>query len=400
MIKRLLFAFTLLAVPAVADAQSLFGTRGLGVPADGYDARARALGSNGVGLLGLSTSLVNPAETAGLLRRGVSAAFQPWSGTSEFDGQEDDVAGTRFPMVRILYPTRFGSFSLGYGGVLDQSWAVFANGVDVIGNDTVATRDLVQNVGGIGQVRLGFARNISQNLALGVAVGVYTGNLDRGISREFPDTSLGLVGFETHSRWNYSGPLAAVGMRWDPMPDLRVGASVTWSGTLTAKPQEGATTTYEYDMPMRFHVGASGRVARNLVAAVSGSFTTWTSDDYRTPGEAAAGAAELQKEVGVGLEYSELRRGNRIFPLRLGARTSQLPFHNVNEEVPSEWAITGGIGLRLVEDEFGPLAVADIGFERGSRKGLERTGGPALEIDSPLEESFLRFTVSISLFGR
>jgi hypothetical protein len=398
MTKRFIVVLALLFIaPAAAHAQSLFGTRGLGVPSDGYDARARALAINGVGLLGLSTSLVNPAEPAGTLRRGVTAAFQPSFGSVEFEGEDDDISATRFPLIRILYPTRLGVFSLGYSGVLDQSWAVIADGQEILGSDTVATRDAVVTVGGIGQLRLGFARRVTDRLAVGVAVGIYTGNIDRGITRVYPDSTLGFREFETHSRWDYSGPLAAVGMRFDAGADLRFGASLTWSGTLKAKPQEGSETEYQYDMPLRFAVGASGRVARNLIAAVSGSWTSWTSDDYRTPGNNTATAAEQQMEIGGGFEYQELRRGTRVFPLRLGVRTSKLPFHLVDEEAPGEWAITGGIGFRLVEDDFGPLAVADVGVERIQREGLAGSGQVS---HGALKESFWRFTVSLSLFGR
>lgn len=394
--KRLLLIVSLAVLaPVSADAQSLFGTRGLGVPTEGYDARARALGTNGVGLLGLSTSMVNPAEPAGLLRRGGTASFQPSTGDTEFQGESGKLNATRFPLISIMYPTRLGVFTLGYSGVLDQAYAVIADGEEVLGTDTVATRDVVETTGGIGQLRLGFARQISRSLALGIGIGVYTGNIDRGISRSYPDSTLGFTPFETHTRWTYSGPHASVGARWDPMADLRVGASMTWGGALKAKPNENSTTEYEYDMPMRFAVGASGRVGPSLLAHVSGTWVAWTSDDYRTPGNVGATAAEQQMEIGGGLEYTELRRGNRVFPLRLGVRTSKLPFHNVGEEAPTEFAITGGLGLRLVEDDFGPLAVADIGVERATREGLSSTAAP-----DGLQESFWRFTVSLSLFGR
>ena len=399
--KRFLIVLGLLLLPAAAHAQSLFSSRGLGVPSDGYDARARALGINGVGLLGLSTSLVNPAEPAGILRRGVTAAFQPYSGSFEIEGEDDDFAATRFPLISIFYPTRLGVFHLGYSGVLEQSWAVIAEGQEIVGADTVATSDLVQHTGGVGQLRLGLARRVSDKLAIGGAIGLYTGNIDRGIRRSFPDSAqLGLIPFETHTRWSYSGPLASIGVRWDPAADLRVGASFTWSGKLKAKPTEGSEVEYEYDMPLRFDVGMSGRVGRNLVAAVSGSLATWTSDDYRTPGSLGATPAENQMEIGGGFEYTELRRGSRVFPLRLGARTSKLPFHLVEEEAPSEWAVTGGIGFRLVEDDFGPLAVADIGAERVSREGFASNGVNNAPDRGPLTENFWRFTVSVSLFGR
>ena len=384
-----------LCTPLVASAQSLFNTRGLGVPSEGQDARARALSVNGVGLIGLSTSIVNPAEQAGFLRRGVTAAFQPWSGTTEFQGEDAQIGATRFPIMAIFYPTRLGVFTLGYTGLLEQSYAVVAEGEEILGTDTVQTSDLVNAVGGIGQLRLGIARQLSSRFAIGVSAGIYTGNIDRGISRTYPDSTLGFRPFETHNRWSYSGPQVSVGALWDPMPDLRIGASATWSGTLKASPEEGSTTEYEYDMPVRFAVGASGRVGRNLLAAVSGSWASWSSADFRTPGVLEATIADRQMEIGGGIEYQELRRGNRVFPLRLGARTAKLPFHLGDEEAPTEWAVSGGIGLRLVEDDFGPLAVGDIGFERGSREGLSSTSAA-----EGLKETFWRFTVSLSLFGR
>lgn len=394
--KRVLVSVLLLAsAPIAAHAQSLFATRGLGVPNEGYDARARALSVNGVGLIGLSTSLVNPAEHAGILRRGVTAAYQPWAGTTEFKGEDDNIGGTRFPIMAIFYPTRFGVFTLGYTGLLEQSYAVIAEGQEILGADTVDTQDLVDAVGGIGQVRLGFARQLSQTFAVGAALGLYTGNIDRGISRSYPDTTLGYRPFETRTRFAYSGPQASIGAVWDPGRDLRVGASVTLSGTLKAKPNEGSTTTYEYDLPVRFNVGASGRIGRDLLAAVSGSWASWSADDYRSPGVLEPVVADQQMEIGGGIEYTALRTGSRVFPLRVGARTAKLPFHLANEDAPSEWAITGGIGFRLVEDDFGPLAVADVGFERGARDGLAATSAP-----EGLSEKFWRFTVSLSLFGR
>ena len=63
------FALLMLCSTLTASAQSLFATRGLGVPVSPVDARVAALGGMGVGLLGFHTSMVNPAELAGLSRR-------------------------------------------------------------------------------------------------------------------------------------------------------------------------------------------------------------------------------------------------------------------------------------------------------------------------------------------
>ena len=99
-------------------------------------------------------------------------------------------------------------------------------------------------------------------------------------------------------------------------------------------------------------------------------------------------------DVGAGLEWEQLRTGRRVFPLRAGVRFSQLPFHQTDEEPAKEVSGSLGVGLRLVADEFGPLAMGDIGLERGRRTGW---AGP---IAGGLTENFWRFTASITLFGR
>lgn len=395
--KRLLAVLCfLLVVPSAGGAQSLFGTHGLGVPSEGLDARGRALGVNGVGLLGLSTGMMNPAEPAGLLRRGVTASFQPWAATVELNGEEGDIGGTRFPLIAVQYPIGRIAFSLGYSGLLDQSWAIFAEGEEALGNDTVATLDLVRSTGGIGQLKLGAGYYINSRLSVGASAGLHTGSVDRSIMRQFPDTADALRTFQTRSRWNYSGPVVSIGVRWDPIPELRVGASVIWSGTLDAEPQEGSTSTHSYDMPLRIAAGISGRVNPRLLLTFSTTISDYDeSASYSAPGTTAPTVARRTADFGGGLEWSQLRRGDRTFPLRAGFRRTMLPFHNADEDAATEWAASGGIGLRLVEDDFGPLAVADIGFERGKRSGWEgtRTG-------DGLAENFWRFTVSVSLFGR
>ena len=394
--RAFLLAAALLSLPAAASAQSLFATHGLGIPLDGVDARARALGSNGVGLLGLSTALTNPAEVSGILRRGISATFQPWAGTTELNGESGDIGGTRFPLISVIYPVRRFTFTLGYSGFLDQSWAVFAEGKQLLGSDSIDFVDLVESTGGISEVRVGAAYAFDQHLAIGASFGIHTGGVDRNVTRQFPDTALQLLPFQTRSRWNYSGPMAAVGVRWDPNNVIRAGASVTWSGTLEAEPEEGSTTSHSYDLPLRLAAGLSARVSSRLMFAASTTISNYDDGaSYVTPGTNAAAAAIRTVQVGGGLEWSELRRGDRIFPLRAGFRYTSLPFHNQGEESATEWAASGGIGLRLVEDDFGPLAVADIGVERGKREGWKST----VAVDG-LSESFWRFSVSVSLFGR
>ena len=392
--KRYFAILALLLLPAAASAQSLFSTQGLGSPLPGLDARSRALGVSGVGLIGLNTSMMNPADQAGIFRRGVSASFQPWSGSASFNGEEGDIGGTRFPVIQILYPASRFTFMLGYAGMLDQSWAIIAESEEELGGETVAISDVIRSTGGIGEVKLGAGYFLNDKLSLGASVGLHTGNVMRSISREYGDSSL-LLPFTTSQLWEYSGPTASLGIRWDPTRQVRVGASASWSGTLEAEPDSVTTGTHSYDMPLRLNAGISAQVAPRLLVAVSGSMSSWGSGDYTGPGTAGNIVASRTLDIGAGVEWSELRAGDRIFPLRVGVRRSQLPFHAENESAASEFTISGGLGLQLAGDDFGPLAMADIGVERGSRDGWESTANP-----NGLSEKFWRMTVSVSLFGR
>src|SRR5690606_793959 len=107
------------------------------------------------------------------------------------DDRSANVGGTRFPLLQVMHP--FGdrlTLSLGYGGFLDQSWAVVSEGAAVIDGKTITTRDQVESSGGIAQARLGAAYWLAPSLSVGVAAGLYTGRVDRSVTRMFPDTAL------------------------------------------------------------------------------------------------------------------------------------------------------------------------------------------------------------------
>jgi hypothetical protein len=384
-----------LAVAAPARGQSLFATRGLGLPMGPVDARARALGGFGVGLLGLSTSLVNPAEVAGSPRRGVSAVLQPQSGSASLGDEQDNITGTRFPMVRLIVPigTR-AVLSAGYGGVLEQSWAIVAEGFERVGADSVDTRDVIESIGGISQVTVGLAYTVTPSFAVGLAGGLYTGNLDRRVTRTFADTTIGLGEFNTRLRWDYSGPVAVAGLRWDPVPVARVGASFSWTGRLEVNGQTDVAADDESRLPYRFNAGASGWLSPELLVAL-GTEYAWRGSTAVFANPQAVAARRDTWRWGGGLEWEGLTRGRRVYPVRLGGSYAQLPYFDVGEEPPREWSGSLGIGLRLASDEAGPLAVLDATMERGNRSGLASTTNP-----DGLKENFWRFTFGLSLFGR
>jgi hypothetical protein len=384
------FALALIMASAAtpAAAQSLFATRGLGVHVAPVDARGAALGGIGVGLLGFHTSLVNPAELAGLTRRGVSAALQPVSSNVEVDGDEDGTSGTRFPLLSILYPASERLvLSLGYGGYLDQTWGVLTVSEQEINGEAVGVNDLLQSTGGIAQMRLSAAYALSPAFAVGAAAGLLAGNVDRLAVRTFDDEAGEIRFFEERMRWRYSAPIAALGFRWDPVNRVRVGASVMAGTDVKARSDDADAADQDYGGPLELNAGASLRLTPLLMATAGGAWG-------RAPITTGTTISSKTMRLGGGLEFQGLRQGLRTYPVRLGARWAQLPYHMDGESQPTEAGVSAGLGFRL-GDPMDPAAIADFSVERASRSGLE--GGV---VSGGVDEQLWRITFSLAIFAR
>lgn len=384
----LITTLALLALAPGASAQSIFSTRGLGVPAAPTDARAHALGGIGIGLLGLNPSLVNPAEAATYPFRGVVATAQTSSREMSFGGASGQSGSSRFPLLRLIYPLKPGLVaSAGYGAFLDQSWAVQTTGREVLGADTVAIKDVISADGGLAQMRAGLAYAIHPRVAVGVDAGLYTGRLVRTTNRTFADSALTGIGeFQHRAEWTQRAPLLSAGVRLDPLSVLRLAASVTWGGTLELKGADEQAKSESVKLPLQYAAGASALLAPGLTGAVSTRFASWSraADGFDSPNAPAD-----TWEYGAGLEWQGSTLGSARVPLRLGYHHAQLPFR-FEGVTPTEWTATFGLGLQLARTDFGPLATLDATVDRGKRSAP----------GTSLAENFWRFTVSMGVFGR
>jgi hypothetical protein len=398
MIRHAIILAVLVAGSAAPLAgQSLLGTRGLGVPVVPVDARGRALGGIGVGLLGTSAAFLNPADAAGAPRKGVLAVVQPTTGTVELNGVSDDFGGARFPVVNVLYP--IGSrlvATAGYGGFLDQSWAITTAGQVELDGETVETRDFLESRGGISRLQLGLAYTLTPRLAVALGGGVYTGGLERRVARGFPNADPPLQAFDERFRWDYLAPHVTIGVRWDPDPALRLSAAYTVSGDLEADSASGPARSATFELPHRAVLGASGMLGPDLMAALGAERTFGAVAAPDVAVEPAAGVPTERDtwRLGGGLEYTGVRRGTRNYPLRLGGSWMQLPYHRQAEDPAREWAVAGGAGFHFGSDPSAPLALADLTLERGSRSGLATMNA------NGLSESFWRFTFAVAVFGQ
>ena len=373
----------LLVAPGALDAQSLFGSRGLGVVVTPADGRTAALGGLGIALPGPSAALLNPADAAEVTRRGVIVAIQPSATEVEASGGSDEVSATRFPLVQLLLP--FGRrtvLTAGYGSYLDQNWGVVSRSTEILGSDTVIAVDRITSRGGIAQGRAGLAYDITESFTVGATIGFLTGSSRREARREFEDDDIGLSPFGSEVRTSYSAPLATLGVRLRAGEMVRVGAALTWTGDLGVDDGE---TESEVNMPLQAVGGASAQLLDDLLVAASARWTGWSATD-----DLEDVTAEDVIDFGGGIEWSGLRTARRVFPVRLGGRWGPQPF-SFGAEAPGERAITFGFGARLAGTDESPMALVDLGFERGSRGDFEENG---------LAETFWRATVSISLFSQ
>src|SRR5690606_41255811 len=89
----------------------------------------------------------------------------------------------------------------------------------MIGDSRVGVTDVVRSDGGLGHARLTAAVMVTHNFALGAAIGLHTGSLERQVDRTFGDSTI-YNPFTTQIRWEYSGLIGAVGARSE---ERRVG---------------------------------------------------------------------------------------------------------------------------------------------------------------------------------
>lgn len=373
-----------LATTGGVHAQSLFGSRGLGVTVAPVDGRSAALGGLGIALPGPSAALLNPADAAEVHRRGGVVAMQPSSTEIETSVGTGGVDATRFPLVQLYLPVGGRTvLSAGYGAFLDQNWGVTGRSSEALGEDTVTAVDRVVSRGGIAQGRFGVAYGVTEALTLGAAIGVLTGSASRSIRRTFEDDGLGLSPFRSDVTTSYSAPLAGLGVRWRAGSALRVGAAVTWIGDLSVDVADG--TDSEVAMPIQAVAGGSVRLVDDLLLALSGRWSGWSSTD-----DDLEATAEDVVEIGGGIEYTGIETARRVFPVRLGARWGSQPY-SFGAAAPTETAVALGLGARLAGNEETPWALVDFALERGARGDLGENGA---------SESFWRATVSISLFAQ
>ncbi|MBT8337646.1 MAG: hypothetical protein KJO11_13645 [Gemmatimonadetes bacterium] len=387
--RSLCAAFTALLIASVpASAQSLFASRGLGLPLFATDSRVLALGGIGVGLPGGELSLVDPSAPAGLSVPSVAFAFQSTWADADEDGTPTDFSGTRFPFLSLGYPTSFGTVTVAIGSVLDQRWiASSSEQVDLDGNGRLGVvTDRFESDGGISSVRLGLARTLPGGVAVGAQVGRNIGDVSRVFSRSFDSLNVGtpVPDFTAGGRWSYRGWTWAVGASGSVGSILRLGGSYTWSSELDALPDENTDGAEgSFGLPAELRLGATAILSPRL--SISGGIQTATWSEAAA--DLTVGGARDVFSWGGGVEWAGASVLGKPSAIRLGYRASELPFTLEDALDPTETAFTGGLGMDLLTGADVVLARLDLTLERGLREA------------GSFEERFWRFSTSVRVSG-
>jgi long-subunit fatty acid transport protein len=373
-----------LAVAGPASGQSVFATNGLGHQVEPQDGRSRALGGAALGFPEPEISWANPASAIGLIAPGLSLTYQydefsADAGADTFEGQT-----ARFPLLLAVFPAGERLvFQAGFGSYLDQNWRLQEQDTLVFaGADSVGVVDVITSDGGVTRLRFGAGYHFGGGLGLGAAADFHTGSVQREEGRTF-DPERGINDTLLRRTWRYRGVGYTVGAHWSPGQAGGVGVSVSYGGTLKAEPRDDEAEERSYDLPISIQAGGTGRVLPNLLVALGGSWSGWSSvdDDLLLPGSTSDSWS-----VQGGVEWDGISLRERPIPLRIGGRTGVLPFSTEGSgESITERAFTFGSGLLLAGGAVRP----DVAAEFGTRSE-----------GSALDESYWRLSASIRVMGR
>lgn len=378
----------LLVAPIPGEAQSLVTSGGFGIPVSALDARSRGMGSLGVGQFGGQVLPADPAAAAGLQLPTISATLQPMRSSVDFDGTVTQSSGSRFPLLSIGYPIGQRTVAtVTLGSYLDQQWNAQAERTIMLAGEEVRVLDQFASDGGLSGVRVGFARLLGNQFAVGLTGGMYTGQLTRAFIRRFETLSVGanVQPFSTSTEWQMQAPTVAAGARWDFQELVRVSGSVTWAGSLemnnTTDDSEAVRTM---ELPTEFRLGASAILSPRLSLSGGVGYADWTD---AAAGLEEGGTAGAVWNYGGGLEWAGPSYASRDFPIRVGYHRTELPFQFDGND-PVESVVAGGFGINFAQVGNVPLARLDVSVERGTRDA------------GTFSESFWRSTFSLRLSGR
>jgi len=385
MSRRLLLTLLVVAsalAPARALAQvNLLGATGLGRRVLALDARARAMGGAGVALHGGNLSAINPAAAARFNASGIWTTYMPERRKVEGELANGSVTTEDVPVIRLVFPWG-GRWAVGVsaGAYLDQDWGVQFFDTLNLATGEVPYEEIRTSDGGVSQVRLDLAGIIAEDWSLGGSFLFYTGQSRRRVSRGF-EADVEFIPFQKSVAIDYRGWGLALGLEFQPIPEMILGASGSWAEGLTIS-NDTTGESLSIGLPLSFNLGGSWQLTPDLLTALSFYWEGWEGVVDDLPN---ATAVDIWG-VGGGVELALSRGENSSLFVRGGGHLDRLPFE-VSGATVSDRGLSLGAGVIL----GGGRARFDTSFELGKRGNIDKNG---------VEESYTRFSFGAAVFAR
>lgn len=354
-------------VPAcVLHAQSSLGQQGLGYPPGQVSTRAIALGASMAELDPVSPR--NPASIARWGRSGLYLQYDPEFRRVSVAGDRDGTLTARFPLIGGA--TRTGrQLSVGFAisTLLDRTYTTESEETIVVEGEDLVSNTTYMSTGGVNDVRLGVAYDVSPELSVGLAGHVITGENRVRISTIFDRE--GFVPLQRQAETNYTGTAFSGGVNWLPGGNFAVAGSMRLEGTLRAN--RGSDAIDDGNLPARAGLSVAYTGISGAVITAGGNWEQWSRADIGS----SSVRTQDTREYGIGIEAAGPRARGAPIALRGGVRMRDLPFGSVAQADTAlsvfarERAFALGAGVPLATYGGVSRAMLDIGLQRASRTG-------------------------------
>ena len=357
-------------IPAMAGAQSSLSAQGFGYPPGQLSTRAIGLGGSMAELD--PTSPRNPSSISRWGRPGLYMQYDPEFRRVRSSGGRDGTLNIRFPLIggATRVERRFHA-GIMISTLLDRTYTTESTETQPVDGSPLVATTVYESGGGLNDVRLALAYELSPELSIGLGGHVVTGENRVNISTTFDRD--GFVPVTQTSEVNYSGTAFSAGVNWLPGGDVAVAGSLRLEGSLRASRDE--VQLDEGRLPSRAGLSLAYTGVRGAAFAAGVNWEQWSkigmgSEDVR---------GQDTREIGIGVEVEGPRVRSAIVALRGGFRTRDLPFGVVVElgDTPgsgttftSERAFSLGAGIPLATFGGVSRAMFDIGLQRASRSGF------------------------------
>ena len=362
-------ALASLVLAGRAGAQGSIGSQGFGYSPGQLSTRALGLGASMAELD--PTSPRNPGSLARWGRPGLYMQYDPEFRRVESAGGRDGTMNVRFPLIGgATRVHRRVTAGIGISTLLDRTYTNESTNVQDVEGSALTSTTQYQSAGGLNDVRVAIAYELSPQLSVGLGGHVVTGENRVTISTTFDRE--GFLPVTQESEVNYSGTAFSAGVNWFPGYDLAVAGSMRLEGALRASREE--QTIDAGRLPSRAGLSLAYTGMPGAAFAVGANWEQWSrmelgSDNVR---------GQDTREIGVGVEVEGPRVRSAIVALRAGYRSRELPFgvtfvgaaDEPETRFASEEAVSLGAGIPLATFNGISRAMLDIGIQRASRSGI------------------------------